>query len=210
MARRALWSAATCRRFLAGVQRPCESESGDKSPHSKGARLRLAALLALAMLALVFLAPIDRAWSLARNSILLAAAVVAVSLPVGTLAGWLLARTDLAGRRVMLVLFGLMLFVPLYLQAAAWQAGFGVQGWCTLAGGGPDSWKAGRARPGSRHGGDPLVVLITAVGFAIDPELEELKPAGRLAREGLLEHLAAGRPVGPGYGRDLGGDPRAR
>ncbi len=128
------------------------------------------------MLALCWLAPADRAWTLARNSILLAAAVVAVSLPVGTLAGWLLARTDLAGRRAMLVLFGLMLFVPLYLQAAAWQAGFGVQGWFTLAGGYPallDGW------PGviwiHVMAAIPWVVLIAAVGFrAIDPELEEL------------------------------------
>jgi iron(III) transport system permease protein len=140
------------------------------------AALRLAGLLTLALLALAWLAPADRAWTLARNSILLAAAVVAGSLPVGALVGWLLARTDLAGRRAMLVLFGLMLFVPLYLQAAAWQAGFGVQGWFTLAGGGPvllEGW------PGviwiHVMAAIPWVVLITAVGFrAIDPELEEL------------------------------------
>ena len=126
----------------------------------------MAALLALAMLALAWLAPADHAWILARNSILLAAAVVAGSLPVGTLAGWLLARTDLTGRRVMLVLFGLMLFVPLYLQAAAWQAGFGVQGWCTLAGGYPvllEGW------PGviwiHVMAAIRWVVLIAAVGF---------------------------------------------
>ncbi len=128
------------------------------------------------MLALACLVPADRAWTLARNSILLAAAVVAGSLPVGMLVGWLLARTDLAGRRAMMVLFGLMLFVPLYLQAAAWQAGFGVQGWFTLAGGYPillEGW------PGviwiHVMAAIPWVVLIAAVGFrAIDPELEEL------------------------------------
>ena len=75
-----------------------QTESGDKSPHAKGAGLWLTALLTLAMLALVFLAPADRALILARNSILLAAAVVVGSLPLGTLVGWLLARTDLAGR----------------------------------------------------------------------------------------------------------------
>ena len=76
----------------------------------------------------------------------------------------------------MLVLFGVMLFAPLYLQAAAWQAGFGVQGWFTLASGGPvllEGW------PGvvwiHVMAAIPWVVLITAVGFrAIDPELEEL------------------------------------
>ncbi len=153
-----------------------QTESGDKSPHAKGAGLWLTALLTLAMLALVFLAPADRALILARNSILLAAAVVVGSLPLGTLVGWLLARTDLAGRRAMLVLFGVMLFAPLYLQAAAWQAGFGVQGWFTLASGGPvllEGW------PGvvwiHVMAAIPWVVLITAVGFrAIDPELEEL------------------------------------
>jgi iron(III) transport system permease protein len=136
----------------------------------------LAALLAIALPALRALAPVDRAWILARNSLVLAAAVVAASLPVGTLVGWLLARTDLAGRRLILVLFGLMLFVPLYLQAAAWQAGFGLQGWCTLAGAGTvllEGW------PGvvwiHVMAAIPWVVLIAAVGFrAIDPELEEL------------------------------------
>ena len=57
-----------------------------------------------------------------------------MSVPLGTLLAWLLVRTDLLGRRLWLALLGLMLFVPLYLQAAAWQAGFGLQGWYTLAG----------------------------------------------------------------------------
>ena len=74
-----------------------------------------------------------RTWSLALNTLLLTGATCAISLPLGSVVAWLLTRTDLPGRRVGMVLLGLMLFVPLYLQAAAWHAGFGVQGWFTSA-----------------------------------------------------------------------------
>ena len=109
----------------------------------------------------------------------------------------------------MLVLFGVMLFVPLYLQAAAWQAGFGVQGWFTLATGFPallEGW------PGviwiHVMAAIPWVTLIAAVGFRDRPGIGGAEPAGRLAREGFFEHLAASRPVGPRHGCDLGGDRR--
>ena len=68
-----------------------------------------------------------------------------------------------------------MLFVPLYLQGAAWQAGFGFEGWCTLALATP-AWLQGFAGAIWVHSvaALPWVVLIVAAGFRlVEPELEE-------------------------------------
>jgi iron(III) transport system permease protein len=116
-----------------------------------------------------------RTWTLLLNTLWLAAATCAISLPLGTVLAWLLARTDLPGRRIGIVLLVVMLFVPLYLQAAAWQAGFGLQGWFTLAGRqpalleGPSGavWVHAMAAV-------PWVVLIVGLALRrIEPELEE-------------------------------------
>jgi len=45
-----------------------------------------------------------RTWSLALNTLLLAGATCAISLPLGSALAWLLVRTDLPGRRI----FGLL------------------------------------------------------------------------------------------------------
>ncbi|NUQ65507.1 MAG: ABC transporter permease subunit, partial [Pirellulales bacterium] len=116
-----------------------------------------------------------QAWPLLLNTAILAAATGAISLPMGSLLGWLLARTDLPGRRAAIVLLGVMLFIPLYLQAAAWQAGFGLQGWSTLVFGLPvrlDGWTG--AVWVHALAGLPWVALITGAGFRlVEPELEE-------------------------------------
>ena len=106
-----------------------------------------------------------RTWTLLLNTLLLAAGTCAISLPLGTALAWLLARTDLPGRRLGMILLGLMLFVPLYLQTAAWQAGFGVQGWFTLAAGVP-AWLDGFRGAIWVHAmaAVPWVVLIVGVG----------------------------------------------
>ncbi len=122
-----------------------------------------------------FLALDSRASSLLRNSLLLVAGTWAGSLPLGIVLAWVLVRTDLPGRGIALLLFGLMLFVPLYLQAAAWQAGFGLQGWCTAV------WKSPPLLEGWRgvlwiHGVTalPWIVLIVGAGLRrMEPELEE-------------------------------------
>ena len=116
-----------------------------------------------------------RTLTLVLNTLRLAAAVCAVSVPLGTLLAWLLVRTDLLGRRLWLALLGLMLFVPLYLQAAAWQAGFGLQGWYTLAGFGRTLLE-GWAGAIWIHAAAalPWVVLIVGFGLAnVERELEE-------------------------------------
>ena len=109
------------------------------------------------------------------NTLFLAGTTCAISLPPGVLLGWLLARTDLPGRRAALLLLGVLLFMPLYLQAAAWQAGFGVQGWCTMASAAPlrmEGWTG--VIWIHAMAALPWVVLICGAGFRlIEPELEE-------------------------------------
>ena len=88
---------------------------------------------------------------------------------------WLLVRTDLPGRRLGSCCLGLLLLVPLYLHAAAWQAAFGVQGWYTLCTDRWPGWTAGRG-PIWVHAmaAVPWVVLIIGVGLLlVEPELEE-------------------------------------
>ena len=114
-------------------------------------------------------------WNLALNTLLLTAAACAIAVPLGTLVAFLLARTDLPGRRAGMAVVGVMLFVPLYLQAAAWQAGFGLSGWYTLALGTP-AWVDGWTGAVWVHAmaGLPWVVLIVGIGLRlIEPELEE-------------------------------------
>ncbi len=116
-----------------------------------------------------------RTWTLVLNTLLLTGATCAISLPLGTLLAWLLVRTDLPGRGAARLLLGLLLFVPLYLQAAAWQAGFGVQGWYTLARNAPmwlEGWRAAIAV--HAMAAVPWVVLIVGTGLRlVEAELEE-------------------------------------
>ncbi len=116
-----------------------------------------------------------RTWTLVLNTLLLTAATCAVSLPLGTLLAWLLVRTDLPGRRGALLVVGLLPLVPLYLQAAAWQAGFGPQGWCTLSYSSfawLDGWRG--AIWIHAMAAVPWVVLIVGIGLAlVEAELEE-------------------------------------
>lgn len=109
------------------------------------------------------------------NTALLCGGTCAISLPLGTAMAWLVARTDLPGRRVVGMLLGLMLFVPLYVQAAAWQAALGVQGWFALSYG-ASGWLQGWGGAIWVHGlaAVPWVALVVGMGLRlIEPELEE-------------------------------------
>jgi len=116
-----------------------------------------------------------RTGTLLLNTLLLAGGTCAIGLPLGTVLAWLLARTDLPGRRAGMVLIGLMLFVPLYLQTAAWQAGFGIQGWCTQMTDAPALLDGFRGAIWVHAmAAVPWVVLIVGVALRlIEPELEE-------------------------------------
>lgn len=70
-----------------------------------------------------------RVRGLLANTLLLVAGTLAVSLPVGTLLAILVTKTNMPERRWLERLVVAMLFVPLYVQAVAWQAALGLGGW---------------------------------------------------------------------------------
>ncbi|MBI2502911.1 MAG: iron ABC transporter permease, partial [Candidatus Latescibacteria bacterium] len=134
-------------------------------------------LLVLAPIAAFFLVALrggltPEAWAelgrlrtgLLLNSLVLATLTALGSALLGIPLGFLLARTDVACRRVLLGLCAVPLCLPPFLWATAWQAGL-------------------RAHGLSGMGGAvlvlvlalfPLVALLAAVGFAqVDPTLEE-------------------------------------
>ena len=86
----------------------------------------------LLVAALTFAAD-SRTASLLWNTLRLAAATSMIAIPLGTWLAFALLRTDIVGRRVVIFVLATMLFVPLYLQAAGWDAGFGRQGWLSLS-----------------------------------------------------------------------------
>ncbi len=116
-----------------------------------------------------------RVLGLLENTLLLAVGTCAVSLPLGTLLAVLVIKTDAPGRRVLGLLVVAMLLVPLYLQAAAWLAGFGQQGWFTLAYQGRpllDGWAG--AIWIHAMAAVPWVALVVGAGlWVVEPELEE-------------------------------------
>lgn len=115
---------------------------------------------------------------LAINTLWLAAGTCAISLPIGTLLAVLIARCDIAGRKLLVLLVAVLLFMPLYVQNAAWQAGFGQQGWWELLfsrlGVPPplDHWRG--AIWIHAMAAVPWVVLIVGAALRnVEPELEE-------------------------------------
>ncbi len=134
-------------------------------------------ILALGLLAaiLALVAPPERSWQLAMNSARLAAATCLLSVPLGTVLACAIARCELPGRGLALALLAWLLFVPLFLQVGAWQAGFGLQGWQTLLGWGP-AWLVGWRGAVWVHAAAaiPWVTCFVGLGLrTIRPELEE-------------------------------------
>jgi iron(III) transport system permease protein len=113
------------------------------------------------------------------NSAVLAAGAATIALPTGTLLAALLFKTDAPGRRFTLTLLVGMLFIPLYLITGAWDAGFGIQGWHTLATNphlAHEPWLAGWRAAIWVHGlaAVPWVVLIVGSGLrTLEAEVEE-------------------------------------
>ena len=139
----------------------------------------LAAIL-LALLATMMLLWIgdDRISRLLVNTAWLALGCCAVALPLGTVLALLLYRTDLPGRRILSLVFLVVLFMPLYLQAAGWDAGFGNLGWFSFSRDGLSEpllsgWRAAVWIHGLAA--IPWVVLIVAASLHfVEGEFEEL------------------------------------
>jgi iron(III) transport system permease protein len=113
------------------------------------------------------------------NTACLAGGACLVALPLGGLAALLIDKTDVPGRRLAGLVFIGMLFVPLYVTAGAWDAGFGIQGWHTLSTNphlAREPWLSGWRAAVWVHGlgAVPWVVLIVGAGLkAVESEIEE-------------------------------------
>jgi iron(III) transport system permease protein len=90
-------------------------------------------VLLVACAGLLIVSADRRVLLLALNTLWVGCGACAVGVPVGTFLALVLCRTDLPGRRAALGLVTGLLFLPLYLHAAAWDAGFGKLGWYSLA-----------------------------------------------------------------------------
>ena len=135
------------------------------------------AALVLAPAAWALAAWDPRTRALLLNSLFLVTAVCLLAVPLGTGLALLLVRTDLPGRRWLAAVFASLLFIPLYLQAGAWQAGFGLQGWHTLGAENGIIWLEGWRGAIWVHAlaSLPWVMAIVAAGcWFVEPELEEL------------------------------------
>lgn len=142
-------------------------------------RRRCPPLIALMILSSAAVAPFaladERTAGLAANTLLLSAAVVGISVPIGSLMAFVLVRTDLPARRLFGGLLAGLLFLPLYVQAGAWQAAFGLEGWATLLRPSP-AWLTGWRGAIWVHAiaALPWVVLFVSAGLAlVERELEE-------------------------------------
>ena len=98
----------------------------DSTPNSR--RTTLALLLAIAALTLL---ASSRLQGLLANTALLALGTLTVALPLGALFGVAIAKIEFPGRRLLALLLAALLFVPLYVQAAAWNGALGTGGWFT-------------------------------------------------------------------------------
>ncbi|HEX3602060.1 MAG TPA: hypothetical protein VHU84_18040 [Lacipirellulaceae bacterium] len=113
------------------------------------------------------------------NTAVLAVGACAIALPLGILLAVLLFKTNTPGRGVATLLLVGLLFIPLYLVTGAWDAGFGIQGWETLATNPHlvhEPWLTGWRAAIWVHGlaAVPWVVLIVGAGLrSVEAEIEE-------------------------------------
>lgn len=121
----------------------------------------------------------ERLRGLLLNSAWLIGGTWLLSLPLGALLAVAITKTTVPGRRVLECLFVALLFVPLYVQAAAWQATVGQGGWLASGlGVGPDgaAWLQGWRGAIWIHGMAATAWVVLFVGAAlknVPRELEE-------------------------------------
>ena len=96
---------------------------------------RVALALLAAAIASVLLAS-SRLQGLLLNTALLAGGTLAIALPLGAIFGVAIAKLEFPGWRWLAWVWAALLFVPLYVLAAAWNGALGTGGWLT-------QWAAG-------------------------------------------------------------------
>ncbi len=122
---------------------------------------------------------LERIARLAANTLLLVGGTCLLAVPAGTLLAVLLIRTHLPGRRVLLGVLVLLLFVPVPLIVSSWQALLGAGGLLPIG-----LWVSGVDRPWATGWGPaiwvhglaavPWVACIVGLGLRwVEPELEE-------------------------------------
>jgi len=117
----------------------------------------------------------SRLQGLLINSTLLAAGTLMLGLPLGTLLAVAVVKTSMPARRLVEGLMLVLLFVPLYVHAAAWQAALGHGGWLK-AENSTTIWFTGWTASIWVHGfaAIPWVFLFVATALrSVRPELEE-------------------------------------
>ena len=133
-----------------------------------------------------------------------------MAMPLGVWLAMLITKTNARGGRWAMGALMALIFLPLYLQAASWQAAFGMLGWWTLGWANSGGWAAtpidpllaGWAGVAWVHGlaATPWVALVVCAALrAIDRHQEEsalvdASPPRVLARI-TLRHAAAGAAV---------------
>jgi iron(III) transport system permease protein len=131
---------------------------------------------------------VRRPLGLALETTRLVLATEALALPLGVPLAFLLVRTDVPGRRLMLGALAVAAFVPMPLHATAWLGAFGNAGRAQALGLGMLPVLAGWPGAAFVHATAalPWIVLIAGVGLlTVEPELEEAArldlPAWRVA-----------------------------
>lgn len=120
-----------------------------------------------------------RTWTLLAETIGLALAITAAALVIGVPLGVLLARTDVVGRHVALLVHGFPLFLPPFLVALGWFHLFGQQG--SLGSEASAQLLFGKTGVIATLGlvFSPVVTGLTVIGLrGIDPSLEEAARVG--------------------------------
>jgi iron(III) transport system permease protein len=121
----------------------------------------------------------QRLWHLSLNTLALTAGTVACALPFGVGLAVLLFRTSFFGRRFLLFLLAIMLFVPLPVLVSSWQGFFGSDGFLPSG-----FWRNAEGRPWVSGLGAaiwihsmaavPWVVFVVGLGLTwVEPELED-------------------------------------
>lgn len=117
---------------------------------------------------------VQRPLELAATTIRLVLLTEIIALPIGLPLAFLLFRTDVWGRRVLLGLLALAAFIPMPLHATSWIGGFGNAGRMQALGGAPLLVGLSGAAFVHAMAALPWIVLLAGVGLrTVEPELEE-------------------------------------
>lgn len=121
----------------------------------------------------------NRLLHLSSNTLVLVFGTAMVAVPIGLTLAVLLFRSEFFGRRCLLAILAVTLFIPLPVIVSSWQAALGTGGWLPL-----EWWRTTADRPWATGmfpaiwvhalASVPWVAIITGVGLVwVEPEWEE-------------------------------------